>query len=231
MADYCPQSVDFVVPDHLLASSEDVLSALCRDADELFSPCVDPDTCSTVSPYRATPAPSLHIHLTQDADISVGLYAQRETLWFLPPLDSSSLLVPPGTDASAEVLPSLPAPFVWATDATVLPPSRPERSSGVFQVVPGRHPIVGIRAHVLLEAFLRIYARDVGTMAGSFGASMVAYMSLYVDADGYLDRKRVPPPLLALYETFDSAPLRQWTAELKEVVFSLDENTNVDSGV
>jgi hypothetical protein len=200
-----------VIPDDLLQAGAGVLTDLAHAEDSLLTPCPNPADCFDTAPNRPTPPPSIHSHL-EDSDISVGIYLQRDTLWFLPPLNSSSdrLLSPK--------MQQLPSQFVLASDQTTLPPPRPGRASSYFQ--PGRSPVVVPKAHVLLEAFMRIYARDVETIIGSFAMSMIAYMVMYVDEDGFLDVDQLPEPLKELYcKRWDGTrPLRHWTQELIEAL-------------
>jgi hypothetical protein len=76
------------------------------------------------------------------------------------------------------------------------------------------------RSEILLEAFMRLYARDKGKRIGSFGFTMIAYIELYVDEDGYLDVDRLAEPFRTLYGDLKerSKPLRQWTKDLKETL-------------
>ena len=112
----------------------------------------------------------------------------------------------------------LPRQFVLASDETVLPPWRLSRGSGVFKE--GGDEVVALKAHVLLEAVMRIYARDAGTRGGTFGISMVAYVDEYIDRDGFLDISELPE----LFRTFDGElregkkPVRQWTQELRRAL-------------
>ena len=193
------QSIDFVIPDHLLAAGAAVLArqphlALCPD-DQL---------CLTSSTERYTPVPAFHAHL-EDSEISVTLYLQSETLWFLPPLDSTLCQKPA----------QLPQYFIMASDRTVLQPWRPGRGSGVFKYA--SDPVIVPTAPVLLEAFLRLYARDQGKRVGGFGMAMIAYMEEYVDDDGNLDASQLPEPLRTFYRDLREGekPVRQWTTELK----------------
>lgn len=108
--------------------------------------------------------------------------------------------------------------FCLASDRTTLPPWRPGRASGAFQ--PGHHPVLVPRAHVLLEAFLRLYARDSDKKIGSFGMAMISYVEEYVDDDGLLDAEQLPEPLRTLYGDLRTGrtPVRQWTRDLKEAL-------------
>ena len=153
----------------------------------------------------------MHIDASHD---TVGLYPQSETLWFLPTLDNS-LLYPQK--------PKLPPYLVLASDETILPPWRPGRGSGVFERI--EHPVIIPRAVVLLEAYLRLYARDSEKRIGSFGLALIAYMELYVNEDGFLDVNQLPQPLRTLFEELREGkkPVRQWTMELKKALGVPDE--------
>jgi len=67
---------------------------------------------------------------------------------------------------------------------------------------------------------MRLFARDQGKRVGSFGMAMIAYMQLYVDADGYLDASFLPEPLRTSYRELQEGkkPIRQWTLELKDAL-------------
>lgn len=174
-----------------------------------LSPCANPVACiaSSTCTERNTPPPAFHQHV-DGSEVTVGLYLQSETLWFLPPLDSSFL-----SPTTATLAP----PFALASDQGILPPWRPGRGQGVFQ--PGLDPVVVIKSHVLLEAFLRLYARDAAKRVGGCGMAMIGYMELYVDDDGLLDASQLPEPLRGFYKELHSEnmtkPLRQWTMELR----------------
>lgn len=73
---------------------------------------------------------------------------------------------------------------------------------------------------MLLEAFLRPYARDSGTRIGGFAMAMICYMGDYVESDILLDTSQLPAPLGEFYRelTEGSKPVRQWTMELKEAL-------------
>ena len=56
-------------------------------------------------------------------------------------------------------------------------------------------PVIIPKSHILLEAFLRIYARDKGKLIDSFAMAMIVYMEEYVDDDEFLDGNQLPEPL------------------------------------
>jgi hypothetical protein len=207
-------SVDFVIPDDHLQAASGVLNALALANDSLLTPCPCPNECSKTAPTRPTPPPSFHTHI-YDSSVSVGLYLQRDTLWFLPPLNSTRdyLSSPTTRDLS-----SASSPFILASDQTFLPPWRPGRASGHFK--PRQFPVLVPKAHVLLEAYIRIYARDVGTMIGSFAITMVSYMEMYVDRDGFLDVDQLPDVIKTLYceRRERRQPVQLWTQKLKKTL-------------
>ncbi|AEO66972.1 uncharacterized protein THITE_2075708 [Thermothielavioides terrestris NRRL 8126] len=124
----------------------------------------------------------------------------------------------------------LPAYFALASDESVFPPWRPGRGLGVYPSAAG--PVVALRSHILLEAYMRIYARDHGKQVGSIGISMIAYMQLYVDEDGFLDADLLPEPLRTFYGELKQwkKPLRQWTLEFRAALGVPEEESESDDG-
>lgn len=199
------QSIDFVVPDDALMSGAKALANLGR-----LTPCPDPTGCITTSQIRNSPPPAFHKHVDA-SEVTVGLYQQSETLWFLPPLDNA-LLSPTKS--------KLPPQYILASGHSVLPPWRPGRGSGVFER--NLYPVVVPRSHVLLEALLRIYARDAAKRIGGVGIALIGYIEMYVDDDGLLDVNQLPEPLRGFYKELHgedmTKPLHQWTKELREAL-------------
>ncbi|EXJ72244.1 uncharacterized protein A1O5_04748 [Cladophialophora psammophila CBS 110553] len=197
------KSIDFVIPDDRLRVGIETLSRF-----KSLEPCPDWEICPSSSQERPTPPPAFHIHI-KDSEVTVALYPQSETIWLLPPLDSSL------SSPNKHILPSH---FVLASDQTILPPWRPGRGSGVFKS--DSDPVVVPKSHILLEAFLRLYARDSGKRIGAFAMAMIGYIEEYVDDDGLLDANLLPEPLKTSYEELRQGikPVRQWTQELKEAL-------------
>ncbi|KAL7622037.1 hypothetical protein AAE478_007538 [Parahypoxylon ruwenzoriense] len=193
-------SIDFVIPDDCLEVGAKEVAQI-----DSLTMCPDMEGCRASSTERFTPGPAFHLHV-KGLEITAGLYVQSETLWFLPPLQTS-LSFPTKLPISSD--------FLFASDQTPLPPWRPGRGSGVFQ--PGNHEVIVPKAHILLEAFLRIHARDSGKRVGSFGISMITYIEEYVDDDGLLDVNQLPEPLRSFYVEFRQGgkPVWQWNQELK----------------
>jgi hypothetical protein len=203
------KSIDFVVPDSCLSTSIQVLTCL----DNLAS-CPDLTVCPASSPLRQTPPPTFHIHI-KDLEVTVSLYLQSETLWFLTPLNWS-------LTSPTEV--KLSSNFVFASDQTVLPPWRPGRGSGFFKQ--GQYPVIIPKSYILLEAFMLLYVRDWEKRIGDFSMAMIAYIEQYVDEDGFLETELLTEPLLTFYKELKKGgkPLRQWTEELKEAVGILENS-------
>lgn len=194
-------SIDFVIADESLIDGAKPLSRLSY----LLS-CTNQESCLCNSQERSTPPPAFHMHM-KDSEVTVGLYTQSETLWFLPRLDQK--LAFPSTS-------KLPDYFVLASDQTVLPPWRPGRGSGVFHSTQG-DLVIAPKSYVLLEAFMRLFARDSGTRIGACAMPMIAYVEEYVDEDGYLDIEKLVEPLRGHYLELREGkkPVRQWRTELR----------------
>ncbi|KAG6032241.1 hypothetical protein E4U41_007281 [Claviceps citrina] len=198
-----PQSLDFVVPDDLLPAATEALNT-----HEKLMPCPNGKDCEVISPTRFTLAPNSHLHV-EGAEMEVCLYAQSTTLWFLPRLPAALTTPDRG---------QLPPPYALASDKSLLPPYRPGRGSGFFKSTV--HPVVIVRSDVLLEAYMRFCARYMSKPAGGFSISMICYMALYVDEDGYLDLKQLSEPLSSSYLAFKEGkgPVRQWVNDLKKLL-------------
>lgn len=184
-------------------------------------PCPDPASCPATSKKRPTQPPAFHAHLDDNSEVTAGIYLQSDTLWFLPPLDHS-LLFPEKLD--------LPPYFALASDQTVFPPWRPGRGAGVF--ISTADAVIAPRPHILLEAYMRLYARDQGKRVGSFGIAMIVYMESYVDADGLLDANLLPEPLRTSYRELKEGkkPTRQWMLELKQALGVIQEDSESEGG-
>ncbi|OIW30825.1 thioredoxin reductase [Coniochaeta ligniaria NRRL 30616] len=194
-------SCDFVIPNDCLEAGT-VALATCDD----LVPCPDPESCFIIDEKRISPPPASHAHFGYALEDTVGLYLQSETLWFLPPMDAS-LLLPNKVD--------LPPYFALASDETVFPPRRrPGRGCGVF---PSTAPaVIAPKPHILLEAYMRLFARDHGKWVGLIGVRTMCNMSSYVDADGFLDADLLPEPLRTSYKRWKDPEIRvrQWSQEL-----------------
>ncbi|KAG5926249.1 hypothetical protein E4U42_003489 [Claviceps africana] len=195
--------INFVVPDELLTVATHALLP-----HEKLTACPDGEDCDIISPTRPTPAPQSHLHIGK-AEEPVGLYTQSMTLWFLPPLEAALVMPDQG---------ELPPPYALASDESILPPYRPGRGCGFFTSTV--HPVVIVRPHVLLEAFMRFCARYIDTPGGGFSISMICYVGLYIDDDGYLDLKQLSEPLASSYRALSdgSRSVRQWIHEVKKLL-------------
>jgi len=134
-------------------------------------PCPDLKVCHDTSRLRLTPPPTFHVQGLRSH--SVSLFAIRDSL-----VSNASRLV---SRIPKEL--ELPLFFVFASDQTVLPPWWPGRGSGLFKL--GQCPIIIPKSHVLLEAFMLLYARDWEKRTSGFSMAMIAYIEQYVDEDGF----------------------------------------------
>jgi hypothetical protein len=119
----------------------------------------------------------------------IALHLQSETLWFLPPFDSS-LANPRGCQ--------LPRYLALANDETAVPPHQGDLGLGAFEV--DQTVVLVPKVHILTEALMRIAARDYGKTVGTYGAAHIGYMQLYVEPFGDLDLSLLPEPFKKLYE-------------------------------
>lgn len=95
------KSIDFIIPDDLFEVGTRALTQF-----KSLTPCPDGEACPSSSQERYTPPPAFYVHI-EDSEVTVGLYPQSETLWFLPPLDSSF-------SSPREI--KLPSQFILASD-------------------------------------------------------------------------------------------------------------------
>ena len=205
------KSIDFVIPDHQSETGIHTLKTF-----ESLILCPNLDGCPTSSKDRQTPPPAFHVHV-EHSEVTVDLFLQSKTLWFLPPLGSS---------VCSPI--KLPSQFILASDQTVLTPWRPGRGSGSLKSECG--PVVISKSHILLEAFLLLYARDASKRIGGFAIQMIAYMEEYVDDDGFLDTNQLPKPLKTSYKELREGkkPVRQWTNESRKAL-GMSEMSDDDS--
>lgn len=80
---------------------------------------------------------------------------------------------------------------------------------------------MALKSYILLEAVMRIYARDAGTRVGTFGLFMIAYIfEEYVDDDGFLDVSELAEPFRTFYRELREGrkPVRAWMVELKRAL-------------
>ncbi|CAK7201016.1 hypothetical protein SEUCBS139899_003717 [Sporothrix eucalyptigena] len=120
-----------------------MLPAICLDQDTFLAPSTDPSNRPTTAPNRRTPAPASHVNVAS-ANVDRGSIGTKP----------------------------VPAPFVLASDETLLPPEKPGRPPGAFSS--SKYPVIAVKARILLEAYMSLYARDVGTPTGSFGMTVYA---------------------------------------------------------
>ncbi|OBT92627.1 hypothetical protein VE01_09832 [Pseudogymnoascus verrucosus] len=159
-------SIDFVVPDDLVVAADSALQ------NKGLADCSEAESCTAVVETRTSPPPAAHFHI--DAEMTVSIYTQSSTLWFLPGLALNQIFCSPD--------------FILASDSR-LPPPRPGRGHGAFQNSP--LPVYIPIAHRLLEAFVRLVTKSPNRKYKCFAIAMVTYIGEYVDGDGLLDEANV----------------------------------------
>ena len=174
-------------------------------------PCPDTTTCPFTSADRPHAPCSFHVHFEGATHRlitrAVCLFVQSETLWFLPPLSAS--LASPRADL-------LPRYLALASDLTALPPFQIGMGQGVF----GSDQTVVLvpRVHILLEALMRIAARDHGKVVGGTSMAYVMYIPIYVEKRKILDLDLLPVPFKDVYKGWtddkEPRPFRDFTLML-----------------
>ncbi|KAK4033328.1 hypothetical protein C8A01DRAFT_19707, partial [Parachaetomium inaequale] len=111
---------------------------------------------------------------------------------------------------------------------TVFPPWRPGRGGGLFKAE--TNAVMAPRSHILLEAYMRLCARDHGKHIGSFSVATISYMGLYVEEDGLLDASLLPEPLRTSYRELNEGKKTtlQWLLELKQALRMDEEDSDPD---
>ncbi|KAH7419588.1 thioredoxin reductase [Cadophora sp. MPI-SDFR-AT-0126] len=173
-------SIDFMVPDEMVAAS---VSALSNTG---LATCSEPKTCTVVAESRASPPPAAHYHII-DSELSVCIYQKSSAFWFLPSLELSCTSK------------SQPADIILASDSR-LPGPRPGRGHGRFKA--DTFPVCIPSAHRLLEAYLRLIAKPREPDYECFWMSMEIYIEEYVDRDGYLDETALDSRCRLFYSAF-----------------------------
>jgi hypothetical protein len=198
-------SIDFVVPDTLVAKATSALQPT-----GLLS-CAEPKTCTAVAERRVSPIPISHFHI--DSDFTVSLYGQSSTLWFLPPL------------AESVNTKSYIGDIILASDPR-LPLKRPGRGHGAFR--DATLPVYIPAAHRLLESFIRSIAKARRGINEGFFLSMVTYIEEYVDGDGLLDERSLERRCRDFYQGYKSCrkPTIVLLDEL-EAAFTVTATTNL----
>lgn len=187
------ESIDFVIPDGSVEAVKEVMTT--GHFSEQISICPDTKKCvEGSSPDRLHPHPSFHMHVPIRG-LSVGIYVQSETLWFLPPLDA--------TLASPKANP-LPPYLTFACDPTALPPDNAGMGRGAFSL--DQTVVLVPKVHILTEALMRIMARDDATKVGSYSGAHLCYIVRYVEKRGILDIGLLPEGLGNVYREFRDGP-------------------------
>ncbi|CAH0023431.1 unnamed protein product [Clonostachys rhizophaga] len=194
-------SIEFVVPEGLVSAAA---AAIASRRPLITCPyCL---TCPLATPTRTSPTPGRHFHI-RDRKETVAILSQSQALWFLPTMNNNKLVAPSRAD--------LPSYLILASDRSELPPQRPKRGSGCFKSA--MIPVLAVPAHILVEAYMRLYARYAGGPSAAAFMTRIAWLRMYVEEDGYVIAKRLPQSLRPFYvELTNNAPIREWTQRLQK---------------
>ncbi|KAI2467814.1 hypothetical protein F4781DRAFT_400744 [Annulohypoxylon bovei var. microspora] len=189
---------EFIIPDDKLTTAIAVLKK------SGLLPCPDLQTCIVSGELCQTPVPAFHMHI-EGSEVNVSLRSHSETLWFIPP--------PNNADLGMKTSEISKAYYIKASDAS-LPGPRHGRGHGAFSS--DGHPVIIPRAHILLEAYIRL-ASAFRKHYVSFFLSMVTYMEEYVDRDGLIDETRLSNPCQKFWDELkrDDKPVRELMNELQ----------------
>ena len=187
------QSINFSVPDDLVAAAESALQ------NKGLADCTEPESCDTIGKFRTSPAPTVHFNI--DPKTTISIYKQSSTFWSIPSLTLERLV------SSHDI--------ILASDSR-LPPPRLGRGPGAFHT--GYFPVYIPTAHRLLEAYVRLVSGSDGGRHRGWGMAMITYIEEYVDADGLLDEQMVEGRCRKFYSDMKlgERPLRPLLKELAD---------------
>lgn len=198
------QDIEFVIPDASLEAAKDALKTTSELKVALF-PCDDPTSC--VKTRKAMGGTHFHVEPRRGpgvvVPITVILMLQSDTLWFLPPLGASLI------NPKAETLPGYAA---LAERQTVHEPSDYSSDNA---------PVVVPKNHILLEAHMRLVARDEGRKGAE---NRLYYHNQILEAMGSkwndINLDLMPQPFKAYYKAHKSGKmdLSDYIAGLKRTV-------------
>ncbi|KAI0905540.1 hypothetical protein F4823DRAFT_133966 [Ustulina deusta] len=174
--------IEFVVPDDKMPLAVATLkgSSLC--------PCPDLDACVVSGDSCPFPVPAFHMHI-QGPEVDVSLRAHSETLWFIPPPNNPS--------GSKREMVAKPNPCYLEASSPELPPWRHGRGHGAFSS--HGSPVLVPRAHVLLEAFIRLASAFREDYCHYF-LNMITYMSEYPFTDGLINIDLLSEPCRSFWD-------------------------------
>ncbi|KAI0193899.1 hypothetical protein F4808DRAFT_464660 [Astrocystis sublimbata] len=181
--------IDFVVPDDKMSLAVATLkrSTLC--------PCTDLDACVVSGDSSRFPVPAFHMHF-QGCEMDVSLRAHSETLWFIPPPESPC--------TSREEMAAKPNPYYLEASSPELPRWRHGRGHGAFSS--HGSPVLVPRAHVLLEAFIRLISAFCEDYFCYF-LGMMSYMLEYPFEDGLININLLSAPCRSFWDGFSQGTL------------------------
>ncbi|KAI1290531.1 hypothetical protein F5Y03DRAFT_62356 [Xylaria venustula] len=202
--------IDFVIPD------DEMPLAVATLKRSTLRPCPNLDACVVSGDSSPFPVPAFHMHM-QGCEIDVSLRLHLETLWFMPPPETPC--------RSREELAAKPNPYYIEASSPELPPWRPGRGHGAFSS--HGSPVLVPRAHVLLEAFIRLASAFRADYCSYF-LNMIAYMVQYPFEDGLINTNLLSGPCRSFWDGYRQGRLtvRQLVNRLQH---ALGDSTDRDS--
>ncbi|KAF2968905.1 hypothetical protein GQX73_g4676 [Xylaria multiplex] len=201
--------IDFVIPDDKMPLAVATLKG------SNLRPCPDLDACVVSGDSSPFPVPAFHMHI-QGSEVDVSLRAHSETLWFIPPPNNPSSSK---TERAAK-----PNPYYLEASSPELPPWRHGRGHGAFSS--DGSPVLVPRAHILLEAYIRL-ASAFREDYGHYFLNMVTYMAEYPFKDGLINTDLLPKPCRTFWDGHRQGklPVRQLMNNLQR-----DLGDDIDRG-
>ncbi|KAH0593112.1 hypothetical protein MHUMG1_09114 [Metarhizium humberi] len=96
-------------------------------------------------------------------------------------------------------IPSTIAHLTLASSSADLPPRRPGRGSGFFTTV--EYPVVVLRLHALLEAYIRLYLRDRKRRDGAYARHSVKLLTPCIDVEELPGSREISDRIKRYYKT------------------------------
>ncbi|KAI1284406.1 hypothetical protein F5Y07DRAFT_393375 [Xylaria sp. FL0933] len=206
--------IDFVVPDDKMPLAVATLKS------SALRPCPDLDACIVSGDSSPFPVPAFHMHI-EGSEVDVSLRAHSETLWFIPPPKNPST-------SKGEVAAETKRHYLEASSPE-LPQWRPGRGHGAFSS--HGSPVLVPRAHILLEAFIRLASAFREDYCNYF-LGMITYMSEYPFRDGLINIDLLSEPCRSFWDGREQGRLtvRELMDNLqRDLGDDIDRGSNVSS--
>ncbi|KAI8949881.1 hypothetical protein F4801DRAFT_551381 [Xylaria longipes] len=213
--------LEFVVSDERLPSAVAALKKARR-----LCPCPNPRVCPVSRDIDRPHIPAFHMHLgSPRSAVHVSLWPHSEILGFVPNAGIPGS-IGTGTDPRRRT-----APYILASDTSLLPGPRLGRGNGALSKGVGR--IVVPSAQTLLEAYIRLSTRYLHESHGAFYMSMIIYVEEYIEPDGFLNTALLSEPCRVFWHGLKKCQLSLWELcdQFKVNIASRAQNVGRKPGV